>query len=189
MTSKRSPSALLFLSGVRELPQSFGVPSHVLVRKAPKVALRESPSLRNTFKTHTQESQTHIYIDSSAENAVQNGRAGVHTQYPRGIEDRISHTTSPHCTNCKVEEALKTAAAHIKVNTHTSHSVVLTDALSTLQALQSHKDNDHNNLSAALASLCRSHAVTLQWIPSHCNMPGNEAADSLPGGHNKTASG
>ena len=24
-----------------------------------------------------------------------------------------------------------------------------------------------------------SHAVTLQWIPSHCNVPGNEVADSL----------
>ena len=23
------------------------------------------------------------------------------------------------------------------------------------------------------------HAVTLQWIPSHCNLPGNEAANSL----------
>ena len=32
---------------------------------------------------------------------------------------------------------------------------------------------------AALASISRSHAVTLQWIPSHCNMPRNEAADSL----------
>ena len=34
-------------------------------------------------------------------------------------------------------------------------------------------------MSAAFASLCRGHAVTLQWIPSHCNVPGNEAADSL----------
>ena len=68
--------------------------------------------------------------------------------------------------------------------THASHCVVLlTDALSLLQALQSNWDSnwdtDHKDLSAALASLCRSHAVTLQWISSHYNMPGNEAADSL----------
>ena len=48
-----------------------------------------------------------------------------------------------------------------------------------LQALQSNRDTELNDLSAALASLCRGHAVTLQWIPSHCNVPGNEAADSL----------
>ena len=40
-------------------------------------------------------------------------------------------------------------------------------------------NDDHDNLSAALASLRRSHAVTLQWIPSHCSVPGNEAAASL----------
>ena len=75
---------------------------------------------------------------------------------------------------------MNTAAAHIEVSTHAVHSVVLlTDVLSVLQALQSHRDTDHNYLSAALASLCRGHAVTLQWIPSHCNVPGNEAADSL----------
>ena len=51
--------------------------------------------------------------------------------------------------------------------------------MSILQVLQSHRDTDHNHLSAALLSLCKSHAVTLQWIPSHCNVPGNETADSL----------
>ena len=65
-------------------------------------------------------------------------------------------------------------------STHTSLKVVLlTDALSVLQALQSNRDTELNDLSTALASLCRRHEVTLQWIPSHCNLPGNEAADSL----------
>ena len=53
------------------------------------------------------------------------------------------------------------------------------DALSVLLAFQSNRDTELNDLSAALASLCRGHAVTLQWIPSHCIVPGNEAADSL----------
>ena len=98
-----------------------------------------------------------------------------------GKEDKISLATGLYSTNYKAEaEALKTAAAHIEASTHTSLKVVLlTDALSVLQALQSNRDTEINDLSTALASLCRRHEVTLQWIPSHCNLPGNEAADSL----------
>ena len=81
----------------------------------------------------------------------------------REVEKTKSASLSVY-TNYKAEaEALKTAPAHIQVSTHGSHRVVLlTDALSILQALQSNRDTVHNDLSAALASLCRSHAVTLQ---------------------------
>ena len=57
--------------------------------------------------------------------------------------------------------------------------VFLTDALSVLQALQSGNNAELNDLSSALASLCTRHTVILQWIPSHCNLHGNETADSL----------
>ena len=60
-----------------------------------------------------------------------------------------------------------------------NHKSVYSSPNPVLQALLSNRDTDHNDLSAALASLCRGHAVALQWIPSHCNVPGNEAADSL----------
>ena len=126
---------------------------------------------------------------SSAENAVRNGGAGVYSQFAGGKEDKISLATGLYFTNYKAEaEALKTAAAHIEAwSTHASPNVVLlTDDLSVLQALQSNKDTELNDLSAAL---CRGHAVTLQWILSHCHVPGNEAADSSKGRHNKGASG
>ena len=113
---------------------------------------------------YSKESWTHGYTDGSAENAVRNGGAGVYIQYAGGKEDKISLATGLYSTNYKAEaEALKTAAAHIEVSTHASPSVVLlTDALSVLQALQSNRDTELNDLSAALASLCRRHAVTLQ---------------------------
>ena len=59
-------------------------------------------------------------------------RAGIFIQYTGGREDNISLATGIYSTNYKAEtEALKTAAAHIEVSTHASHSVVLlTDALS-----------------------------------------------------------
>ena len=129
---------------------------------------------------YPKESWTHGYANGSAENAVRNGGEGVYIQYAGGKEDKISLATGLYSTNYKAEaEALKTAAAHIEVSTHASPNVVLTDALSVLQALQSNRDTELNDLSAALASLCRGHAVILQWISSHCNVPGNEDADSL----------
>ena len=164
-----------------ELLPSFGVPSQVLVKKTPKVALRESPSLWNTLRPTTRKSPGLTrYTDGSAENVVRNGWAGFYIQYAGGKDDKINLVTGLCSTNYKAEaEALKTAATHIKVNTHASSNVVLTEALSVLQALQSNIGTELNDLSAALASLCRGHAVTLQWIPTHCNVPGNEAADSL----------
>ena len=76
--SNAHPHVLPFLSGVRELLPSFGVPSQVLVRKTPKAALRESPSPRNTFNPTTRKSPgSYVYTDGSAENAVRNGETGV----------------------------------------------------------------------------------------------------------------
>ena len=124
---------------------------------------------------------THVYTDGSAEDAVRNGGAGVYIQYPEGREDRLSLATGRYSTNYKAEaEALKTAAAHLKDRPFTSHNIVfLTDALSVLQALQSTKNLELNDLSEVLNSLCCNHIVVLQWVPSHCNIPGNEAADLL----------
>ena len=166
---------------MRELPPSVGLPSLVLVRKTPKAALKEKPSLRNTLQPTVQKSPG-LMCTPTALLKIQFRRRGrcLHL-VPGGREDKISLAASLYSTNYKAEaEPLKTAAGHIEVSTHASHSVVLLmDALSTLQAIQSNRDTDQNDLSTALASLSRSHAVTLQWIPSHCNMPGNEAADSL----------
>ncbi|RUS91759.1 hypothetical protein EGW08_000467 [Elysia chlorotica] len=53
------------------------------------------------------------------------------------------------------------------------------DALSVLQALKSSKNKDLNDLTSALTSLSQTHTIALQWIPSHCNVFGNETADLL----------
>ena len=55
----------------------------------------------------------------------------------------------------------------------------LSDALSVLQALQTGKDTDLNNLMSNITRLCMKHTVILQWIPSHCGIHGNETADTL----------
>ena len=165
MTPKRSPSPCLAVPAWSEST------SPIIRCTIPGVGQKDSQSgperkslTQEYFQTHyPQESWTHGYTDGSAENAVRNGGAGVYIQFAGGKEDKISLATSLYSSNYKAEaEALKTAAAHIEVSTRTPPDVVLlTDALSVLQAIQSNRDTELNDLSAALASLCRRHAVTL----------------------------
>ena len=56
--------------------------------------------------------------------------------------------------------------------------VILTDALSVLQALEA-EDKNLNDLSTSMILLCQETAIVLQWIPSHCGIHGNEEADTL----------
>ena len=54
--------------------------------------------------------------------------------------------------------------------------VILTDARSVLEALQAGKLPD---LLKQLLQLSNGYSLTLQWVPSHCGIPGNERADRL----------
>ena len=54
--------------------------------------------------------------------------------------------------------------------------VFLTDSLSALEALAGNK---LPRLMAHLQEAAKHRRVALQWIPAHCGIPGNEAADEL----------
>ncbi|KAK7475345.1 hypothetical protein BaRGS_00033421, partial [Batillaria attramentaria] len=142
---------------------------------------RKSHTLEHINNQYPKELWTRVYTDGSADDAVRNGGAGVYIQYPGGREEKICLATGLYSSNYKAEAvALKSAAVHIETSAQAPHHVVfLTDALSVLQALQTNKDSELNDLTSTLSSLSRSHAVTLQWIPSHCNLPGNDIADTL----------
>ena len=177
---KRSPHILRFLPGVGELLLSFGVPSQVLVRKTPKAALRESPSLRNTLKLTTQKGP---------------GPSGtlmalLRMQFGMEGQESTSRTQEAKKTKLADRPILHKLQRWSRSPENSSSSYWSQHSCFPQRCpLQSNRDTELNDLSAALASLCRRHAVTLQWIPSHCNLPGNEAADSGKGGHNKRASG
>ena len=61
-------------------------------------------------------------------------------------------------------------------NLETQSVVFLTDAKSVLEALQAGKLPE---LIEALSGVSKQNRITLQWIPSHCGVPGNETADRL----------
>ena len=57
--------------------------------------------------------------------------------------------------------------------------VFFTDALSVLQSLLASKNTELNQLSTSISDLASTNTITLQWVPSHCDLYGNEQADSL----------
>ena len=130
---------------------------------------------------YPQDKWTRVYTDGSAERAVKNGVAGIYIKYPNGHNEKIAEATGVYSTNYKAEVlAIQMAATHVINSPCTSQNVVfLSDAMSVLQAIEIHKDQELNNLFSSLENLCKTHIVHLQWIPSHCGVLGNEMADAL----------
>ena len=118
------------------------------------------------------------YTDGSATNTVANGGAGVLIHIPEEENKEYKKATGKHCTNYSAEiQALTHAAENIlKLESDCSQVVFLTDAKSTLEALENDKLPQLSKKLQCLTSFCR---VVLQWIPAHCGIPGNETADKL----------
>ena len=61
--------------------------------------------------------------------------------------------------------------------------IIFSDTKSALEALQNppYQDQITSEIVLEISNLIAAHAVhvTLQWIPGHCNISGNETADSL----------
>ena len=119
-----------------------------------------------------------VYTDGSAQNAVKNGGAGIYIEYPNNSRDTVKIPTGKFCHNYDAEIQAIVVAIKKLLNTNLGpHPVVfLTDARSVLQALQYKKLPD---LQILLYEMCRHCTVKMQWIPSHCGIPGNESADRL----------
>jgi ribonuclease HI len=98
--------------------------------------------------------------------------------YPGGKTETNSCPTGKHCTNYRAEvEAIMQAITLIEESQEDcSHVVVLTDALSVLEALNNCRLPE---LSRAVSHVSHGRELALQWIPAHCGVPGNEQADSL----------
>ena len=84
-----------------------------------------------------------------------------------------------------MKTAIELAHQHFELGEQPpSHIVIFTDSKSALQALETFSDNGHRyigELAKAIDNLLTSYdiRITLQWIPGHSDIPGNEYADKL----------
>ena len=135
------------------------------------------------------EDWTHIYTDGSASNGTKNAGYGVRIEYPDKSCTELSNPCGVLCSNFDAEaKAVVIALQEIKENYNSnnencSNIVVFTDSKSVLQALENKKNLNHTieKLKFTIDDIISTFSVqiTLQWIPSHCDLPGNEAADRL----------
>ena len=124
----------------------------------------------------------HVYTDGSAENAIKNGGSGAYIRYPDDPSTSISKPSGKLCSNFKAEvSAITLAAEHLISSVScTRNVVILTDSLSTIQALESkNQDSCTIKLKNCLRQLAELGNLVIQWIPAHCGIPGNEKADLL----------
>ena len=66
---------------------------------------------------------------------------------------------------------------------HAQNVVIFSHSMSVLQALENEKQDSTllTNITKTISTFMNIFEVevTLQWIPSHCEIPGNERADTL----------
>ena len=81
-------------------------------------------------------------------------------------------------TRCLLQQPIPTTSDA----DHRPMALFCTDSKSALQALSSGPTTNAASLFAdvwkLLSALSRHYRVTLQWVPAHCGIPGNEAADA-----------
>ena len=125
---------------------------------------------------------TRVYTDGSAEEGMKIGGSGVYIKYPDGNTTSLSVPGGLQCSNYRAEIlAICTAAEHLlESGKNMGNIAIFTDSLSTLQALNS-ADPDQKilGLHSSLAKLTAQHSVSLQWVPAHVGLTGNETADRL----------
>ena len=130
-----------------------------------------------------------VYTDGSASLGVRDAGYGVRIQFPDKSCKELFGPCGKYCSNYEAEAtAMETALTEID-NFYSEHQekrkdiVVFTDAMSVLQALENYsiKDRKIILLSKTISRIISLHAikVTLQWIPGHTDIPGNDRADVL----------
>ena len=131
----------------------------------------------------------HVYTDGSALKGTENAGYGARIEYPDKTLEELSHPCGTHCSNYEAEAlAIKAAIDSIeekvkKTSFSNTKVIIFSDAKSVLQALNAETYKSHviQDLSNRLDVFIKNfnYEIILQWIPSHCQIKGNERADTL----------
>ena len=139
-------------------------------------------ALEEIYKRYPSSKWTHVYTDGSAEKATKNAGCGAYIQIPKRPPIALSSPSGANSTNFRAElSALQTAAdCLLYLKDIPTKIVFLSDSLSALQTLQSTPTEEvTERLRQTLNQLAKTATTTVQWIPAHCGIKGNEKADNL----------
>ena len=106
----------------------------------------------------------------------------VYIRYPDGDTTSLSVPGGLQCFSYRAEIlAICTAAEQLlESGKQKGNIAIFTDSLSTLQALNSaDPDQMIQGLHSSLAKLTAQFPVSLQWVPVHVGLTGNETTDRL----------
>ena len=132
---------------------------------------------------------TWVWTDGSAEGGITNGGAGAFIVFPDDETAELQEAAGSLCSSFRAEmTALRAALTYLNEHpVHTRDPVILcTDSQAALAKLRGGPSEQEAPIGRDIWCLLSRLATEdrpflLQWVPSHCGLPGNERADHLAG--------
>ena len=124
---------------------------------------------------------TEYYTDGSVDRSIPAAGSAVYSSVFTG-----TWRLSDHCSTTQTELLAILKALEYAVNHGQGDTVIYTDSMAALQAIQNEKLNENALLVSSIVACLEQHKMQGRsglciWIPSHIGIEGNEEADRLAG--------